>query len=174
MVIPAARLAAILLPIVRGVRHVDEGRPRLCKWKHVARDSVAAAAPLPYVLAPAGRPLHCLRQQYVMLMKSPDYPAMPLPPTPQIEQFQSLVELKKYDAAGEIPFRAIVRAMPNLKDKQTFLKDMDEQAARNAQAEQGTQALRLRGAAAKVAETESKAALNVAKATEAPNESAAN
>ena len=48
--------------------------------------------------------------------------------TPQIEQFQSLVELKKYDAAGEIPFRAIVRAMPNLKDKQMFLKDMEAQA----------------------------------------------
>ena len=89
--------------------------------------------------------------------------------TPQIEQFQSLVELKKYDAAGEIPFRAIVRAMPNLKDKQAFLKDMEEQAARNAQ---GTQVqpemseLQLRGAMADVAETESKAALNMAKARE--------
>src|SRR4029077_11495012 len=50
--------------------------------------------------------------------------------TPQIEQFQALVELKKYDTAGEIPFRAIVRAMPNLKDKQAFLKDMDAQAER--------------------------------------------
>ena len=86
--------------------------------------------------------------------------------TPQIEQFQSLVELKKYDAAGEIPFRAIVRAMPNLKDKQAFLKDMDEQAARNAERGQGTQALQLRGAEAAAAETESKAALNVAKAME--------
>ena len=70
-------------------------------------------------------------------------------------------------AAGEIPFRAIVRAMPNL-------KDMEEQAQRNAEAGQGMQALRLRGAAAEVAETESKAVLNVAKATEAPNERAAN
>ena len=57
--------------------------------------------------------------------------------TPQIEQFQSLVELKKYDAAGEIPFRAIVRAMPNLKDKQMFLKDMEEQAARTGAAGAG-------------------------------------
>ena len=90
--------------------------------------------------------------------------------TPQIEQFQSLVELKKYDAAGEIPFRAIVRAMPNLKDKQMFLKDMEAQAQRQAQASQGTQPdqglreLQLRGAQAEVAETESKAALNFAKA----------
>jgi hypothetical protein len=53
--------------------------------------------------------------------------------TPQIEQFQALVELKKFDAAGEIPFRAIVRAMPNLKDKQAFLKDMEAQAAQRAQ-----------------------------------------
>ncbi|MDQ8730548.1 hypothetical protein [Bradyrhizobium sp. LHD-71] len=84
--------------------------------------------------------------------------------TPQIEQFQSLVELKKFDTAGEIPFRAIVRAMPNLKDKQAFLKDMDAQAQRKAEAGQGMQALQLRGAQAEVAETESKVVSNVAKA----------
>jgi hypothetical protein len=64
--------------------------------------------------------------------------------TPQIEQ----VELKKkYDAAGEIPFRAIVRAIPNLKDmdlkdmnlrdmnlRDMDLKDLEEQVARKAQA----------------------------------------
>jgi hypothetical protein len=88
--------------------------------------------------------------------------------TPQIEQFQSLVELKKYDAANEIPFRAIVRAMPNLKDKQAFLKDMEAQAMQRAQAAQGSlEQLKLRGAQAEVAETESKAALNVAKANAA-------
>jgi hypothetical protein len=95
--------------------------------------------------------------------------------TPQIEQFQALVDLKKYDRAGEIPFRAIVRAMPNLKDKQIFLKDMEEQAAQSTQSAQGPppsqqsqqlQQLQLRGAAAEVAETESKAALNFAKARE--------
>lgn len=48
--------------------------------------------------------------------------------TPQLEQFQSLVELKKFDTGNEIPFRAIVAAMPNLKDKQNFLKALDEQA----------------------------------------------
>jgi hypothetical protein len=92
--------------------------------------------------------------------------------TPQIEQFQALVELKKFDQAGEIPFRAIVRAMPNLKDKQAFLKDMDAQAAQRAQGGQPSQQsqelqqLQVRGAAAEVAETESKAALNFAKAGE--------
>lgn len=89
--------------------------------------------------------------------------------TPQIEQFQALVELKKFDTANEIPFRAIVRAMPNLKDKQAFLQDMDAQAERRAQAasappDQGLRELQLRGAVAEVAETESKAALNFAKA----------
>jgi hypothetical protein len=95
--------------------------------------------------------------------------------TPQIEQFQALVELKKFDRAGEIPFRAIVRAMPNLKDKQMFLKDMEAQAAQSTQSAQGPQPsqqsqdlqqLQLRGAVAEVAETESKAALNFAKARE--------
>jgi uncharacterized protein YPO0396 len=90
--------------------------------------------------------------------------------TPQIEQFQSLVELKKYDAAGEIPFRAIVRAMPNLQDKQAFLKDIKERAAQTAQqaqtaqADQGLRELQQRSAQAEIAERESKAALNFAKA----------
>jgi hypothetical protein len=62
--------------------------------------------------------------------------------------------------------------MPNLKDKQMFLKDMEEQAARHAQAAQAAQAdqglreVQLRGAQAEVAETESKAVLNFAKARE--------
>src|SRR5687768_17013480 len=77
--------------------------------------------------------------------------------TPQIEQFQALVELKKFDAAGEIPFRAIVRAMPNLKDKQAFLKDMEAQAEQRAEEGRPMQALQLRGAQAEVAETERKA-----------------
>ena len=44
-------------------------------------DSVAAAEPLPCVLAPAVRPLHCLRRRSVIQVDSPAYPAMPLPPT---------------------------------------------------------------------------------------------
>lgn len=71
--------------------------------------------------------------------------------TLQIEQFQTLTELKKFDANGEIPFRAIVRAIPNLKDKQAFLKEMEERAAQNQQAQQPVQQLQLRGAAAEVA-----------------------
>lgn len=46
--------------------------------------------------------------------------------TPQLEQFQALVELKKMDMKGEIPFRAIVEAIPNLKNRQKFLSHMDE------------------------------------------------
>jgi hypothetical protein len=78
------------------------------------------------------------------------------------------VELKKYDRMGEIPFSAIVRAMPNLKDKQASLKDIEQQQAQAAQRAQSAQPqgqppalqqLQLRGAMAEVAETESKAAL---------------
>ena len=46
--------------------------------------------------------------------------------TPQLEQFQALVELKKMDQGGEIPFRAIVEAIPNLKNRSKFLEHMDE------------------------------------------------
>lgn len=89
--------------------------------------------------------------------------------TPQLEQFQTLVELKKFDTDGEIPFSAIVRAAPNLKGKDKILSDMEERAKakqENPEAQQAKQ-LQMRGAAAEVAETESKAALNMAKAHEA-------
>lgn len=46
--------------------------------------------------------------------------------TPQLEQFQSLVELKKMDAMNELPFRAILTAMPNLKNKEAVLAAMDQ------------------------------------------------
>ena len=87
--------------------------------------------------------------------------------TPQLEQFQSLVELKKFDSEGEIPFKSIVRAAPNLKGKQAILNEMEQRAAQKAEASQPMQQLQQRGAQAEVAETESKAALNMAKAHEA-------
>src|SRR6266851_1611702 len=84
MVIRATRLAAILLRIARGLPHADKGPACPCEWKHVARDSVAAAEPLPYVLRPAVQPLHCSRRRYVILVDSPDCPAMPLQPMTQL------------------------------------------------------------------------------------------
>jgi len=51
------------------------------KRKHVGRDSVASAEPLPYVPAPAVRPLRCLRRRYVIQVERPDCPAMPSSPT---------------------------------------------------------------------------------------------
>lgn len=87
--------------------------------------------------------------------------------SPQLEQFQSLVELKKFDTEGEIPFKSIVRAAPNLKGKQAILNEMEQRAEQKAKASQPMQQLQMRGAQAEVAETESKAALNMAKAHEA-------
>lgn len=87
--------------------------------------------------------------------------------TPQIEQFQALTELKKFDTNNELPFKAIVRAMPNLKDKQSFLKDMEQREAAQAPKQQAAEQIQMRGAVAEVQETESKVALNLAKAHEA-------
>jgi hypothetical protein len=87
--------------------------------------------------------------------------------TPQLEQFQALVELKKYDAGNEIPFRAVVSAMPNLKDKQNFLKAMDQQQEQRGQQQQVAQNLELRGATAKVADTEAAAQLKQAQGIKA-------
>jgi hypothetical protein len=97
----------------------------------VVRDAATGQAVTRPRLDPMGRPLPPTRLAEldcdIIIDEAPDSL------TPQIEQFQALVELKKFDAAGEIPFRAIVRAMPNLKDKQAFLKDMEAQAAQRAQ-----------------------------------------
>lgn len=87
--------------------------------------------------------------------------------SPQLEQFQSLVELKKFDTEGEIPFKSIVRAAPNLKGKQAILNEMEQRAEQKARSSQPMQQLQMRGVQAEVAETESKAALNMAKAHEA-------
>jgi len=58
----AALLAAILLHIALRPQPVDKGQARLRNWKGVAWGSVPAAEPLPCVLAPADRPLRCLRR----------------------------------------------------------------------------------------------------------------
>lgn len=87
--------------------------------------------------------------------------------TPQLEQFQSLVELKKFDSEGEIPFKSIVRAAPNLKGKQAILNEMEQRAEQKAQAGQPAQQLQMRGAVAEVNKTESETALNLAKAHQA-------
>lgn len=87
--------------------------------------------------------------------------------TPQGEQFENMVKLKQFDAENELPLRSLIRAMPNLKDKQAILKEIDERQEQGAQQRQAAQELQFRGAQADVAETESKAALNMAKAREA-------
>jgi hypothetical protein len=89
--------------------------------------------------------------------------------TPALEQFQAIIELKKFDTDNEMPFRAIVKAAPNLRNKDQIFAEMDKRAqekTQNPMAQQAQQ-LQMRGAAAEVAETESKAALNIAKAQEA-------
>ena len=94
--------------------------------------------------------------------------------SPQLEQFQSLVELKKFDTEGEIPFKSIVRAAPNLKGKQAILNEMEQRSEQKAQANKPAQELQMRGAVAEVSKTEaqaqeiqSKIPLNLAKAHEA-------
>lgn len=87
---------------------------------------------------------------------------------PALEQFEALVQLKRFDANNELPFRALVQAAPNLKDKDKVFQEMDKaaQAQQSPEAQQVKQ-LQMAGAAAEVKETESKAILNMAKAQEA-------
>ena len=58
---------------------------------------------------------------------------MPDGVTPQLEQFQSLIELKKMDTNNEIPFRALLLAAPNLKNKDQIIGMMDGNAEQNQQ-----------------------------------------
>ena len=78
------------------------------------------------------------------------------------EQFGMLVDLKKMDANNELPFRALVQAS-SIKDKSKMLDEMDKAKQPNPQVEK----LKMRGAVAEVAETESKVTLNNAKARQA-------
>jgi hypothetical protein len=45
------------------------------------------------------------------------------------EQFEMLVNLKRMDAAGEIPFKAIIAAAPNLRAKQDMLRMIEQREA---------------------------------------------
>jgi hypothetical protein len=87
--------------------------------------------------------------------------------TPQLEQFQSLVELKKMDAQGELPFRAIVMAMPNLKNKEQVLAAMDKAREQPNQAAAVAQQMQLAAGKAKIEETQANAGLKKAQAIKA-------
>lgn len=78
--------------------------------------------------------------------------------TPQLEQWQGLVELAK--GGVPIPPDVLVEAAPNLKNKDKLLERMKQP---NPLAEQRQQ-IETAGAVAKVKETESKAALNMSRA----------
>jgi hypothetical protein len=90
--------------------------------------------------------------------------------TPQIEQFQALVELKKMDANGELPFRAIMAAMPNLRNKQEILAQMDESAQGAQQSNAQMAQLNMAANQAKVQETQASAQLKQAQAFKAVQE----
>jgi hypothetical protein len=53
---------------------------------------------------------------------------------PAIEQFNAMVELKKFDTGNELSFRTILEAMPNLRNKDKLLDQMDKQHAQAQQA----------------------------------------
>jgi hypothetical protein len=96
--------------------------------------------------------------------------------TPQLEQFQSLVELKKMDANGELPFRAILTAMPNLRNKAQVLAQMDkaqEKPPEVQQIEQHMMGLQMAGAEAQVQETQASARLKQAQAFKAVQDAGA-
>lgn len=90
--------------------------------------------------------------------------------TPQLEQFQSLVELKKMDRKDEIPFRAVMMAMPNLKNKDQILASMDEAQKpppEVAELQARMQQLEMAMAQAKVANEQASAQLKMAQAQKA-------
>ncbi len=93
--------------------------------------------------------------------------------TPQLEQFQALVELKKMDANNELPFMAILTAMPNLRNKEQVLAAMDkaqEKPPEVQQAQQHAMQLQMAGAEAQVQDTQASAQLKQAQAFKAMQE----
>lgn len=92
---------------------------------------------------------------------------------PQLEQFEALVNLKQFDANNEIPFRALVLAAPNLKNRDQVLKAMDERAQPNPLAQMAQQ-LQIAGAKAEVEETQASALLKKMQAMKAGADAGAN
>lgn len=82
---------------------------------------------------------------------------------PALEQFEALVQLKQFDANNELPFRALVLAAPNLKNREQVLKSMDERAEQAKQ----PNPLQVAGAEAEVADKRAAAALKTAQARKA-------
>lgn len=94
---------------------------------------------------------------------------------PALEQFEALVALKQFDTQGEIPLIEMVRAVPNLKNRDRFIKGMEEreQAKQNPQEQQIQQqaiALEFQGAQADVQKTQADAKLKEAQAIKAMRE----
>lgn len=74
------------------------------------------------------------------------------------EQFALLVDLKQMDRNGEIPFKALIAAAPNLRSKADLLKAIDERS------QQPPDPLQVAGAEAEVAEVQASAKLKQAQA----------
>jgi hypothetical protein len=89
--------------------------------------------------------------------------------TPQLEQFQSLVELKKVDANNEIPLKAIMLAMPNLKNKAQVMALMEKTGAPNPE-QQMAKEMQIKAAMAQIKEVEASAFLKMAQAQKALSE----
>lgn len=88
--------------------------------------------------------------------------------TPALEQFEAITQLKQFDTNNELPFRALIEAAPNLRNKDKVLQEMDKRAQ---EAMQGPgQQLQMRGALAKIAETEAGAQLRQAQAAKTAQE----
>jgi hypothetical protein len=93
---------------------------------------------------------------------------------PQIEQFQALAELKKFDTEGELTFRTLMKAMPNLRNKDQILDEMDQRRAelQQMQAQQGPPpeiALKMAEMEAERAQAQQQMELDQAKAMAADN-----
>jgi hypothetical protein len=91
--------------------------------------------------------------------------------TPAGETFEQLVQLKQMDANGELPFRVLIEAAPNLKNKEKLLQMMDEAQAQ-AQQPNPMQELQVRGAQADIMGKEAKALETQAKAEKTQIEAA--
>lgn len=88
---------------------------------------------------------------------------------PALEQFEALVQLKQFDANNELPFRALVLAAPNLKNRDLVLKAMDERAEKAQQ----PNPLQVAGAEAEVADKRAAAMLKQAQARKALSDAGA-
>lgn len=116
----------------RNVRFVGLNRPKMMQLQHPGTGQIIEIPQM----GPDGKPV--LENQIAQL--EVDIMMDDVPDTVSIagEQFELLAKLKSGDALNEIPYVDIIKAVPNLRNRDSIIESMEQRAQQVAQQQQQT------------------------------------